>query len=139
MQGSLALQSEYTRVDVDRAIAGNQDVYFDGYYVEGSWFLTGESLNYNPQKGALGKIIPKGILGEGGIGAWQIATRYSNLNLNDSDIVGGEENNITVGLNWYPNSNLRFMANYIQVLDVKNGSHVGDEPSVFSLRAQVEF
>ncbi len=139
MQGPFAVQGEYSRVDVDRVIAGNSDVGFEGYYIEGSWFLTGESINYNPKKGALGKIAPKGILGKGGVGAWQIATRFSRLNLTDQDINGGEEDNIAIGLNWYPNSNLKFMANYVRVLDVDGGPNAGDEPSVFSLRAQVEF
>lgn len=139
MQGPFAVQGEYSRVDVDRVIAGNSDVDFDGYYIEGSWFLTGESINYNPKKGALGKITPKGILGKGGVGAWQIATRFSSLNLTDQDINGGEEDNLAIGLNWYPNSNLKFMANYVKVLDVEGGPNAGDEPSVFSLRAQVEF
>lgn len=139
MQGPFAIQGEYSRVSVDRVIAGNPDVNFDGYYIEASWFLTGETMNYNPKKGALSKISPKGILGKGGYGTWQVATRFSSLNLSDQDINGGEEDNFTLGLNWYPNSNLRFMANYVKVLDVDAGPHAGDEPSVFSLRAQVEF
>lgn len=137
--GSLTLQAEYTGMQVSRAIAGNQDVDFEGYYVEGSYFLTGESINYNPAKGAMSKITPNGIVGKGGVGAWQIAARFSSLDLSDQDINGGEEQNLTLGLNWYPNANMRFMANYINVLDVDDGPNAGDEPSAFVVQAQVEF
>ncbi len=137
--GPFAVQGEYSRMSVDRVNAGNSDVNFDGYYVEGSWFITGESVNYDPAKGALSKITPKGIVGKGGIGAWQIAARFSSLDLNDEDINGGDEQNMTLGLNWYPNPNMRFMANYINVLDVDGGANDGDEPSAFVVQAQVEF
>ncbi len=137
--GPFAIQGEYTRAAVDRAIANQPDPVFAGYYVEGSWFLTGESLHYKPAKGTLGKITPKRILGRDGWGAWQIALRFSSLDLTDQDVLGGREQNLTLGLNWYTHPNLRFMANYIKVLDVEGGPHAGDEPAAVALRAQIEF
>lgn len=137
--GPFSVQSEYYRVDVDRALAGNADVRLDGYYVESGWFLTGESLNYDPASGTLGKITPNKILGKGGFGAWQFAVRFSSLDLTDEDVKGGEEQNLSVGLNWYTNPNIRFMANYIKVLEVDGGPHAGDKPGALLLQAQVEF
>jgi phosphate-selective porin OprO/OprP len=46
---------------------------------------------------------------------------------------------VTLGLNWYVNPYMRFMANYVNVLDVEGGAHDGDNPDVFQLRAQVAY
>ncbi|RME32869.1 MAG: porin [Gammaproteobacteria bacterium] len=137
VHGPFNLQGEYMGVAVDRAQPGRRDPYFDGWYLEGSWFLTGESRHY--RQGRFAAVTPKASVGDGGWGAWEIGLRYSGIDLSDEDIAGGEERNFTAGVNWYPVPNLRFMANYVQMLDVQGGSHDGDEPGVLSLRAQVEF
>jgi phosphate-selective porin OprO/OprP len=124
---------------VDRDISTNPDLDFSGFYVEGGWFLTGESMNYKPSSGKYSRVTPKGIVGKGGIGAWQVALRFSSLDLTDEDISGGEEDNFTLGLNWYATPNIRFTANYVNVLDVEGGSNDGDEPESFQIRSQVEF
>ncbi len=41
---------------------------------------------------------------------------------------GGEIDDITFGLNWYPNAYVRLMANYVNVLQVDGGAHDGDNP-----------
>jgi phosphate-selective porin OprO and OprP len=69
------------------------------------------------------------------LGALEIAARYTSVNLNDPDLstavlgttykVGGStttagyggtgQTSYGVGLNWYPNTNLRFMLDYEHV------------------------
>jgi phosphate-selective porin OprO/OprP len=139
ISGPFHMQGEYYHTSVDREISTNEDLDFSGFYVEGGWFLTGESMNYKPSKGIYRRVTPKGIVGKGGIGAWQVAMRYSSLDLTDEDIIGGEEENFTLGLNWYATSNIRFAANYVNVLDVDGGTNDGDEPESFQIRTQVEF
>lgn len=139
IRGPFHLQSEYYHTTVDREISSNEDLTFSGFYVEGGWFLTGESMNYKASKGSFSRITPKGVVGKNGIGAWQLALRYSSLDLTDEDITGGEEDNFTVGLNWYATPNIRFAANYVNVLDVDGGPRDGDEPESFQIRTQVEF
>ncbi len=139
LHGPFALQSEYMRVGLNRKLAGNPDPDFHGWYVEGSWFLTGESRHYKASSGSFSKVTPKGIVGQGGIGAWEVGMRFSSIDLSDADIMGGEEQNLTVGLNWYTTPNIRFMANYVDVLNVDGGTHNGDQPSAFLLRGQIEF
>lgn len=137
--GPFHIQGEYYYTSVDREISTNADLDFSGFYVEGGWFLTGESMNYKPSKGVFSRVTPKGVVGKGGIGAWQVALRFSSLDLTDVDITGGEEDNFTLGLNWYATPNIRFTANYVNVLDVDGGINDGDEPESFQIRSQVEF
>jgi len=49
------------------------------------------------------------------------------------------EDNFTLGLNWYATPNIRFAANYVNVVDVEGGANDGDEPEAFQLRTQIEF
>ncbi len=137
--GPASLQGQYIYMDVDRS--GAEDLGFGGYYVEASWFLTGEQRKYNRKKGLFSYPELNTIAGMGGIGAWQLAARFSSLDLNDGVIKGGEEENFTVGLNWYSTPNIRFAFNYTKVLDLyRPGSiHHNDEPSIFQLRAQAHW
>lgn len=139
ISGPFHMQGEYYHTSVDREISVNTDLNFSGFYVEGGWFLTGESMNYKASRGNFSRVTPKGIVGKGGIGAWQVALRFSSLDLTDEDILGGEEDNFTLGLNWYATSNIRFSANYVNVLKVDGGPASGDEPVSFQIRSQVEF
>ncbi|MFZ2467236.1 MAG: porin [Parvibaculum sedimenti] len=117
--GPLYLESEYGRTDVDRITGSN--VSFDGGYVGASWVITGENREY--KDGAFSRIKPKESfsLSKGGWGAWEIATRYSTLDLNDANIYGGKEDNYSLGLNWYPNNYLRFLVDYVHFDAKKSG------------------
>lgn len=131
--GPVYLQSEYGRTDVDRystnqtvqsspaiTAAGGPDVSFDGGYVSASYVLTGENREY--KDGAFARIKPKNpfSLSKGGWGAWEIAGRYSTLDLNDGTVAGGKENNYSLGLNWYPNNYVRLLVDYVR-FDAKKG------------------
>ncbi len=131
VQGPFSLQAEYLAVSVLRE-AGNPDTDFDGYYVFGSWFLTGESRPYNASKGRFGRVKPTAKSG-----AWELAARYSNLNLNDGVVTGGEMDNWTLGVNYYMNANARLMFNYIGVDTDDNADN--DDPGIFLMRAQLDF
>ena len=137
--GPFSLQGEYTRALVDRETGG--DLAFDGYYLYGSYFLTNDLRNYKADKGVFDIIQPTQPfkLHGDGWGAWEIAARYSVLDLNDADVNGGDEQNVTLGLNWYPNSFVRLMANYIYVLDIKGGVHDNEDLDLFQVRAQVAY
>ena len=133
--GPFTFQSEYLMLQAHSAAAG--DPIFDGYYVSVGWFLTGESRPYKFQEGIWDSVRPESIVGKGGIGAWELAARYSNADLSDASITGGEEDNVTLGLNWYPAPNLRFMLDYIHVLEVADGKFAGSEPSALVMRSAV--
>ena len=137
--GPFSVQSEYMRADLTRD-GGNKDASFDGYYATASYFLTGESRNYIAKKGVFGRVKPNRNFDlKGGWGAWELATRFSNLDLNDSGINGGDIDTVSVGINWYANPHVRFMANYVNVLDIDGGSRDGQEPDLVEFRAQLDF
>lgn len=135
VMGPFSAQAEYINTSVSRHSA--RDVDFDGWYAQAGYFFTGESRNY--KNGAFGGITPKSSVGEGGIGAWEFALRYSTLDLIDKDIDGGDVDSYTVGLNWFATPTLRFSANYVDVLDVKGGTYDNQQPSLFQLRSQWAF
>ena len=133
--GPFTAQAEYIRTSVKRHNISDAD--FDGWYLQSSYSLTGESRPY--KDGVFGGIKPNRQVDDGGIGAWEMAIRYSSLDLNDGAIEGGEADSMTLGLNWYPISMLRFSANYVHVLDVDGGTYDGQEADVFQVRSQWAF
>jgi phosphate-selective porin OprO/OprP len=128
-------QAEYMVTDVRRTVW--QDVGFSGGHIQSGFFLTDDSLNY--ENGDFGSPYPNHLVGEGGFGAWELVARYSTLDLTDEDIIGGEIDSLTFGLNWYPVPMLRFSANYINVLNVDDGPNAGQEPRIFLVRSQWAF
>ena len=138
--GSVSFQAEAINAQVARN-AGLDSLEFSGWYVYGSWFLTGESRIYKHKKGSFGRIKPTSE-----DGAWELALRMSSLDLNDLDITGGEADQMTIGVNWYANPRVRFMLNYVTVdndLDADgDGTPVltgDDDPTIIQLRAQIDF
>jgi phosphate-selective porin OprO and OprP len=169
--GPLSVQAEYIGVHYDRNpeiifwqnAPGGTSVNFSGYYVYASWYLTGESRaqayrtypgTYN-FPGTFEQIPINYPVSAGGPGAWQALARLSEIDLNSggflflqpdrlpSNIQGGRETDLTLGLNWYPDPGIRFMANWVDVLQLAapwnrpniNGIH----PQLFELRAQVNW
>ena len=135
--GPLSLQAEYSSAWTDLGVDGTSRSW--GAYMEASYFLTGEHRNYDRKKGVFVRNTILEPLGQGW-GAWQIAARFSRLKvLNQAGENAGNIRDISVGLNWYLYSNLRFMANYIYS-DVDNAVEAADgNANIFQLRAQVDF
>ena len=91
--GPAHFQTEYMATLVDQ-IAGPQ-VFYHGAYVQAGYFLTGENCGYNKQMGALDYNVKpfREFFGLGrdqwfcGWGAWEIAARYSYVNLASAAIL----------------------------------------------------
>ncbi|MGI9592632.1 MAG: porin [Myxococcota bacterium] len=107
-------QTEYTNSWVQGA-RGQRDLHFWGLYAYASYFLTGEHRPYELGKGRFGRLKPKKNFNpfKGGWGAWEIAARYSYLDLDDRNIRGGTLWDVTAALNWYLYPNFRWMLNYV--------------------------
>ncbi len=158
---------------------GGKSAYFDGYYVMGEYWLTGEektsAYDIRDRNGAtFNQIKIKNPLSAGGWGAWGLAARFSSINMNNgpyrgstlynllylttlanntaarnyvanAGINGGRQQNVTVGLNWYPDVGIAFQANWTRVMDIAaplngytgNTYYSGAHPNLFELRAKV--
>jgi phosphate-selective porin OprO/OprP len=132
--GPFSAQAEYLTTELDRDMVDNES--YSGWYAYVSWVLTGESRPYDPQSGSFGRLRPQNPAGQGGSGAWEVAARYSTLDLDDG-IQGGTEENVTVGLNWYVNAYTRFMLNYVSASAEKDGGET--DVDIIQVRAQLDF
>lgn len=134
--GPFSVQGEYIQTNINNVNRSSADADLYGWYAYGSWFITGESRKYSAKRGVFGRIRPNGIVGKGGWGAWELAGRYSSIDLTDGPLDGFKENDITIGLNWYATPTIRFMANYI-IADSDNPKF--NDPDIFQLRGQIDF
>lgn len=134
VQRRWSLQGEYKK-EFFRSDVAN-DPRFSGAYVQFSVFLTGESRTYNPRTGIFELIEPLHSFGASswGAGAWEVALRYSTIDLNDKDILGGELEDVTLGLNWYLNSSARVTLNYVH-----SQLKWGDSANILMTRLQIAF
>jgi len=105
----LRVQAEYTLADVTLEDPDLPGEHFNGFYVQGSALLFGGRYQYNTQDGEFTQPTLGGTRGE-----LEVAARYEYLDLNSraSGIMGGAGDAWTLGLNFYPNSNVKFMVNY---------------------------
>ena len=129
MLGPVALQGEYIKARVVRT-GSEAPLLFKGAYTQMS-VLLGDALR-SYKHGTFGTIKTTGD-----VGVWELALRYSYLDLNSNDISGGEEHNLTFGINYYFNPRLRMMANYIKARAYHGG--ITEQPKIFTVRIQAYF
>jgi phosphate-selective porin OprO/OprP len=141
--GPLSFQGEFYANWVDPT-AGSTPYYFHGAYVFVSYFLTGEHRLWNRDQGYYTSVTPftnffrlrgsdRSIMQ--GPGAWELAARFSTMDLSDKSIQGGRLNDITLGVNWYLNRQMRIMANYIYAMN--NVDNMPSYADIFLTRAQI--
>jgi phosphate-selective porin OprO/OprP len=118
--GPFSMQGEYAQLEAtgirpslldDTNLNRAVNPTYDGWYVDASWYLTGETRNYEASTGEFGRTKVKRPVfgGSGGWGAWQIAARYDVLDLSDKGAAMlaaygcnecGEQETWLVALNW---------------------------------------
>ncbi len=152
---SLYVAGEWNHFDVTRTTVGSPfNPSFSGWYIQGSWTLTGERRVWSSNNGGFNGIRPKTNFDpkNGTWGAFELAGRYDVLNLNDhagtagatptGGIRGGEQKITSVGINWYPNSVFKFQLDY-QNVDVNKlsgaGAQIGENAKIYTLRSQFAF
>lgn len=134
---SFWFQGEYIAVIAD-APPGGDDADFCGFYAGAGYFLTGEHRGYKLGSGNFDRVKVLRPFSNGqGPGAWELAARYSYVDLTDGSagILGGRLSDVTVGVNWYPNNNMRVMLNYVCATD-----HADEQTNhILQWRLQVDF
>lgn len=147
--GPFSLQSEWIGAFYNRG-DGFDNLYFNGYYIYASYFLTGEHRTYNRREGRFDRVRPfenffrvrteDGSVATGK-GAWELAYRYSNISLDDAaaGVLGGRAQDHTFGVNWYLNPYMRLMCNYVRT-NASTANNGADVPmDILEMRAQFDF
>ncbi len=120
------ITGEYAFVDVGgvtptAAVANRSDRFFQSGYVEGAWVVNGYGRPYRlaPTYGSEFAVL-QGVevedaqrISRGGYGVFEVAARYSAIDLQDGLTKGGRLQDVTAGVNWYPDRNVRVVADYI--------------------------
>ncbi|MCA9231412.1 MAG: porin [Planctomycetales bacterium] len=135
-RGAFLVQSEFyfARVEQESGPRAN----FHGGYAQTSYVLTGEYRAYNKAQAVFGRVIPHCNSGKSGRGAWELAGRWSYLDLTSVGIQGGVLNDVTCGLNWYLNRYTKLQFNYIHAF-LERPSGANSDADIFGARAQLDF
>jgi len=153
---SFSVQGEYAQLDsnIPVTIAPGVSPTYNGWYVDASFYLTGEMRNYEADEGVFGRTKVKNPVfgGSHGWGAWQIAGRYDTIDLSDGATAinastarnavtcddCGEQKTWLIGLNWWLTD---YTALKLQVSqsEVEGGANDGAEITGVGLRAQVDW
>ena len=122
-RGPLNLCSEVMFTHVNRSEASGPEADFYGYYIQGSYFLTGDHMSYKRSVGSLDRPKIREVFDpfsncDPTCGAWQVAVRYSMLDLTDGSgpmaIRGGVGRSVTYSLNWWFSGYSRVQFNLIR-------------------------
>ena len=157
--GPVGIQSEYMATIVD-SVAG--PVFYHGAYAQIAYRLTGEHRVYDKKLGTLGRLTPYTdfIPLDGSIrgwGAWEIAARYSFVDLRNPNSLDGHYYNnatntftgtskagngilqdTTVGINWFLNAHTKIQFNWIHAF-LDNDANGYSNADLFATRVQVDF
>jgi phosphate-selective porin OprO/OprP len=109
-KGPVWLAGEYLQTDVSAPAQG--DPTFAGYHLTTSWIPTGEMRKYNKRSGTLGPVPVARPVDRGGWGTWELGARWSDLDLTDGAIDGGEMQVLSLGVNWWPTPWAAFSVDY---------------------------
>jgi phosphate-selective porin OprO/OprP len=99
-EGPISGQLEFVQADGD-------DDSVTAWYLQGGYFLTGESRGYSASSAAWDRVKPNTPYGQNGNGAWEVAGRIGAIDLSEA-AADNEATTMAIALNWY-------MTNYTRV------------------------
>ena len=143
VRGPLSVQSETMAALVNQA---GPNATLGGSYAQVGYFLTGEHRPYDRKAGAIDRVMPFSSVGQNGIGAWEVAARWSQVDLNDGIVQGGRMRNLTGGVNWYLNPYCKWVFNYIHswtegrdYFPAVTATNIHSQTDAFATRVQLDF
>ncbi len=160
--GPFSFQAEWMGTMVESVVG---PIFYNGAYAEVMYRLTGENREYDKKLAALKNVVPftdfislrKGERGIHGWGAWEVAARWSFVNMhNPLDLDGhyydpalnsftgtfrrgnGTLHDTTLGVTWFLNKHAKIQANWIHAMldNVIRGNSTAD---LFVSRIQVDY
>lgn len=116
------------RIQTEFMSSDNAGISADGYYVQASWIITGESRPYS--NGVFKRIKPGSTSG-----AWEVVVRYEDGDgaYSDQELGNTDATSYGIGMNYYMNKFIRIGATYTDAKD--NLSN--DTGSEFRARLQI--
>jgi phosphate-selective porin OprO and OprP len=152
------VQGEYYQIQVNQLLAPgvpNPTLGFNGGYVEGGWVITGEPIPYDPNRATFARpVVTEPFSLGGALGVWELAARWSVMNLNSNvtpgvpqsvtgGVYGGYQQVFGTALSWYPNNWLRFelQFQYVNVNKLNSGgtTQIGQKFETLAGRLQIAF
>jgi len=130
---AIDLQGEFAIANIKSSIKNET---FTTFYTQIGYFLTGERRGYKNAIAGFSRVKPHHNFGKEGMGALQVALRYSQIDGMNND----KMSNITAGLNWYLNPATRIMANYV-ISNLDNNTQFAGKGkfNAFQMRFQIDF
>jgi len=137
--GEYALSSQEVTRAVTPSLNRSGRIDNRAWQLSGSWFLTGEHETFSSFT-SRHSFAP----GTSGWGAWELALRYHQLEVDEAAFAGGAASfadptsaarsarALGVGLNWYLNQNVRWMFDYERTR-FAGGAKSGDRPDELAL------
>lgn len=112
---NVSVLAERVQAKLDAPTIANPS--FTGWYVAGSWILTGETRPYDRNVGYARRVIP-----EGRWGAPELVLRYADVDLRDKAVDGGRFQRWDIGANWWATTRWKFGLVYGHVRLDKGGT-----------------
>ena len=131
VQGPMSVQAEFVSSTLD------DDSEVTAWYLQGSYFITGESRNYKKSAGAFSRVKPASNYGDDGNGAIELAIRMQEIEL-DEMAAGENAEALSMGVNWHLNPNARVMFNIINA-SPDTASVYGNDVTSYVMRFAVNF
>ena len=143
VRGPLSFQTETMAAIVNQAAPSST---LTGSYAQVGYFLTGEHRPYDRKSGAVERVLPFCSVGSGGFGAWEVASRWSHVDLDSGAVRGGNMENLTTGLNWYLNPYCKWAFNHIHswtegpdFFPTRTATTIDSQTDAFATRVQLDF
>jgi phosphate-selective porin OprO/OprP len=118
--GPYMLGFEYIGTDVESPQLDNP--FLDGYHFTGSWAVTGETRAYRKRSGTFDPLPVSRPVNQGGWGTVELAFRYSNTDLTDGTVDGGEMDIWSMGVNWWLTRSAHIGVNYRYITLDRSGA-----------------
>lgn len=134
---SVYLASEYLNAsfEFDNAPSSSYKT-IDAFSTEFVWNITGEKTYYDGWYGVYGGVDVANPVSKGGLGAFQFVARYSFADGKDNYLLGTED--YTLGINWLPESNVKFLLGYSKIKDTDYADNE-DKYDLYQVEARYAF